>query len=74
MQKPQALDNSIVEIDQFRFGEIVDVDAHLPSPSYAAQRGAKRRGAFGRVRLSAKLYALDPRRGDPTQTCAGRSP
>jgi hypothetical protein len=31
MKKSQALDYAIVEIDQLRFGELVDVDFHLTS-------------------------------------------
>jgi hypothetical protein len=32
MKKPQALDDAVIEVDQLRFGELIDVDLHLPFP------------------------------------------
>jgi len=52
MEKPQTLDDTVIEVDQFRFRELVDVDLHLSdgvrprSVMYDAQRYVQRRDAI----------------------------
>lgn len=38
MQESQALDDAVVEVDEFGFGEAVDVNSHCRSPSAVLMR------------------------------------
>src|SRR5439155_14559019 len=49
VQEPQALDNPIVQVDEFRLGELVDVDLHVrshgrPSPLWLLPNAPITRG------------------------------